>query len=73
MLAGRSLLIPGRLHAQSVGGAQIGGVIADPSGALVPAHKESHADRYGPSPNHREYAERILWLPNLAVGPYSLK
>ena len=74
MLAGVSLFIPGLLPAQSVGGAQIGGVITDPSGALVPGAqvKATQTDtgqvRATVSTPNGSYV-----LPNLAVGPYSLE
>src|SRR3989441_526292 len=64
----------GRVSAQSSGGAQISGLITDPTGAVVPnaqvkaVHTNTGQVRATVSTSNGSYA-----LPNLPVGPYSLE
>ena len=62
------------IRAQSVGAAQIGGTISDPTGAIVQGaqvravHAETGLTRLAVSASNGAYT-----LPNLPVGPYSLE
>src|SRR5215831_2435164 len=62
------------LHAQSVGGAQIAGVITDPSGAVVPdALVNAVQNNTGQIRTTTSASNGSYVLPNLAVGPYTLE
>src|SRR5260370_39666851 len=68
ILAGSLLSAP--LHAQSVGGAQIAGVITDPSGAVVPdALVKAVQNNTGQIRTTTSASNGSYGLPNLAVGP----
>jgi hypothetical protein len=72
LLAGSLLSVP--LHAQSVGGAQIAGVITDPSGAVVPdALVKAVQNNTGQIRTTTSASNGSYVLPNLAVGPYTLE
>jgi len=67
-------LFPGLLQAQSVGGGQIGGVVTDPSGAVVPNAqvKATQADT-GQTRSAVSSTNGAYVLPNLPVGHYTLE
>src|ERR1700704_1428324 len=72
LLAG--LLLSAPLHAQSVGGAQIAGVITDPTGAVVPdALVKAVQNNTGQIRTTTSASNGSYVLPNLAVGPYTLE
>src|SRR5215510_5304427 len=72
--AGFLLSAPGLLLAQSVGGAQIAGVITDPSGAVVPeAQVKVVQNNTGQIRTTTSASNGSYVLPNLAVGPYTLE
>src|SRR5437660_11537573 len=68
------LLMPSYAHAQAVANAQIHGVVADASGALVPTAriKATQTDT-GQTRSTITGADGAYVLPDLAVGPYSLE
>src|SRR5690348_8652490 len=74
ILVGLALLNAGLLPAQSVGGAQIAGVITDPSGAVVPnATVKAMQTETGQVRNTVSASNGSYVLPNLVVGPYRLE
>src|SRR5215813_4856749 len=74
MIAGLMIAACDRAHAQSAVGAQISGVVSDPSGAVVPSAQvkatqtDSGQTRTTVSTSNGSYL-----LPNLPVGPYRLE
>ena len=68
------LLAPLRMPAQSAGGAQIIGVVTDPSGAVVPgAHVKATQTSTGLIRETVSTSNGSYSLPNLPVGPYSVE
>ena len=67
-------LTPSLLFGQSVGGAQIAGVITDPSGAVIAeAQVKAVQTNTGQIRSTVSSSNGSYVLPNLAVGPYSLE
>jgi hypothetical protein len=74
LIAGFGLLLPGRALAQSAGGAQISGIITDPSGAVVPgAQVKATLTSTGQVRETVSTSNGSYVLPNLPVGPYTLE